>query len=301
MRVPLCVVLLLASTSIQLAAQTTNEVPPPPAHSTPAPTPLTTPTVAATPQDLDALAKQLAAAHGLAADATEVKSFRAEVHLEPRQGESLGIDVNVDFLAPRALRCRVIEKGVRAERGFDPKLGAWALSGDEVVKLQGPEHNAEADQVARELRLCQQMVRFLNPGRFLGALTDPAPVRHADLEITARLRYPSCTVIEGTLASFPTYALGTDGRARVTLYLDPATRRLLAVQALPLGDGDKPGDLAELILLGDYSDKPGLWLPTKLSVYRLAGPGREVLMTVHIRAIELGKEFPPQHFARPTK
>ncbi len=277
---------------LTLAAAALAQEPTPPAPA---------PTKPSAAEDLANVAKQLATAHGFAADAADIKSFRAEIGMEPRQGDSVGVDVEVDFLAPRSLRCKVIEKGKRIERGFDPKLGGWTISGDEIIKLQGPTYTQDAEQVQQELRLCQQLLRFLNPSRLVTSLLDPAPVRREDLKITERLIFVGCTVIEGTVERFPTYALGTDQRTRVTLYLHPDTKRLLAVHALPFDENDKPAELAELVLLGDYSEKAGPWLPTKLTMYRLAGPGREILMTVHIRAIELGKEFASQHFARPKK
>jgi hypothetical protein len=249
--------------------------------------------------DLAELAKQLAAAHGLTSESAEIKSFRAQVIMDPRQEQAVAFEVKVDFQAPRSLRCELIEKGIRVERGFDPKLGAWAISGDEVVKLQGPTHNKDADQIARDLRLCQQIARLLSPHRLLASLQDPSAVQTADLDIH-RLHFKGCTVVAGTVASIPTYAAASDGPARVMLYMHPQTKQLLAVQVVPLGEGDKPSELAELVLLDEYSETRGVRLPTKLNVYRIAGPGLEILMTVKILAIELDKQFGSRHFARPT-
>lgn len=253
-------------------------------------------------QDLEQLARSLGKAHGVDPAAPPIQSFRAEIRLQPRRDkDSIEINIRADFQAPRSLRCEVREKGVRAERGMDPKLGPWTISNDQVVKLQGPGLNKEAEQVARELRLCRQMLRFLDPERMLSMLKTPSAVRTSDLEITKRLVYRGCTVVDGVLDSFPTYSLGTDGPTRVTLFVHPDSKQLLAVNAMPLDADGKARDLAELILLDDYVSTQELRLPSKLTVFRVAGPGREPLMTVFVDGIDLRHQFAPDHFARPRQ
>lgn len=253
-------------------------------------------------QDLAQLADLLGKAHGVDPDAPQIKSFRANIRLEPRQGkDSITADIGVDFLAPMSMRCEVREKGVRVERGMDPKLGPWEISGDEVVKLQGPEMTQAADRVASELRLCRQMLRFLDPKRLLASLKNPSALRQSDLEITKRLAFRGCTVVDGMVDKFPTYSLGDQGPAHVTLFVHPDTNQLLAVNAVPLDDAGKPRELAELVLLDQYAETQGMRLPSELTVFRVAGPGREALVTVKILGIELRREFAADHFARPTK
>ncbi|MEZ5965806.1 MAG: hypothetical protein R3F56_18365 [Planctomycetota bacterium] len=256
-------------------------------------------------QDLEELATALGRAHGLAADAKPITSFGADLRVESRdkqEKDSISIDIRVDFSAPRSLRCQVREKGVRVERGMDPELGPWAISGDRVLKLQGADFARDADQIAHDLRLCRQIVRFLDPQRMLRTLEDPGPVGKEDLEITKRLTFHACPTVEGVLTRFPIYTVDADGRARVKLFVHPDTSQLLAVRAQPIGDDGKPTQpTAELILLGDYAETQGLHLPSKLTVFRVDGDAREPLQTVHINGIELDREFAPKHFARPKQ
>ena len=282
---PTLALFALAATAAVLSPQDT---PPPPAG-------------AQVQDDAAALAKALDAAHRGPAAPAKVESFRAEVRLEPRQKdeEAVTVDLEVEFQAPKSLRAAVREKGVRVERGFDPQRGAWVRKDGEVTALQGPQHNMEADQVLNEVRLCRQVLGFLDPKSLIARMETPSAVRREDLELTTRLRYPGCRVVEGTIDSFPTYTLGTEGRARVTVYVHGETGRLVAVSALPLDAEDKPLELAELVLLGEYATVQDVQLPAKLNVYRLAGPGKELLMTVRIQSIELGSTFKKDHFRRP--
>ena len=184
-----------------------------------APSPQDTPQVqagAGLQDDAAALARTLDAAHRGPKAPAKVESFRAEVRLEPRQKdeEAVTVDLEVEFQAPKALRAAVREKGVRVERGLDPQRGAWVRKDGEVTALQGPQHNLEADQVLNEVRLCRQVLGFLDPKSLIARMETPSAVRREDLELTTRLRYPGCHVVEGTIDSFPTYTLGTEGRAR---------------------------------------------------------------------------------------
>lgn len=251
--------------------------------------------------DAEALAEALDAAHRGPKAPAKVESFRAEVRLEPRQKdeEAVTVDLEVEFQAPKSLRATAREKGVSVEEGYDPQRGAWVRKDGEVTALQGPSHNQAADKVLNEVRLCRQVLGFLDPKSLIARMETPSAVRREDLELTTRLRYPGCRVVEGTIDSFPTYTLGTEGRARVTVYVHGETGRLVAVSALPLGADDKPQQLAELVLLGEYAPVQDVQLPAKLNVYRLAGPGKELLMTVRIQSIELGSTFKKDHFKRP--
>lgn len=282
--------LLAGAVSAQTTAPRTDERGTGEATAKPAQAPM--------PDDLAALARRLAAAHGLGEDEADIRSFRAELTVEPRdEKKQISIDVLVDFAAPSSLRCQVTEQGTRVERGFDPKIGPWAVVDGETVRLEGPEYTRDAEKVAKDLSLCRQMLRFLRPTRLLAGLRDPAPVRQADLAIH-RLRFTGCTVAEGTIDRLPTFAHG-EVRARVRLFLDPKSDQLLAVEAQPLDEDDKPDGIAELVLLDAYDAARGVRLPTKVTVYRLAGPGPEPVTTVHVRAIDPRREFPASHFAAP--
>lgn len=248
--------------------------------------------------DLRELARTLALAHHGQEGNLGWKSFRAGLRLEPRRDDKRTFDLDVDFKLPRAYRCTVIEKGVRAERGMDPATGPWSVSGDQVVMLEGPEHNEDADRMLGEVRMCQLLLRFLDPGKLLTSLQAPTPVQRADLKIF-RESWPGCTTVEGVLDRFPTYSLGPESRARVALWVHPGTNLLLAVQIVPVDERGKPGDVAELVTLADYQKSGDIQLPTKLNIYRLTGPGRELLLTVGVKDLQLGKEFPADRFARP--
>lgn len=250
--------------------------------------------------DLQELAVRLRKAHGIDPQAPAIDSFRATLRLEPRQGkDSITVEVRVDFKAPKALRCTAMEKGVRAERGFDPETGPWAISGDQVLKLQGAEMEQDRDRVQRELRLCRQLLRFLDPERLVASLQAPSEVRKADLEITKQYAFHGCSVVEGAVESFPSYSMEPGQRVHVTLFVHPDTDQLLAVSAKSIDAAGKPADPGELIVLEDYVDTQGLRLPRRLKMYRLQGAGCEPLQTVHVVAIDLRYEFAPDHFARP--
>jgi hypothetical protein len=182
---------------------------------------------------------------------------------------------------------------------MDPERGPWAISGDEVVKLQGPELNRDREKLARELRLCQQMLRCLDPARLLATLEDPSPVRTSDLEITKRLSFSGCTVVDGVVDGFPLYTADGLGKSQVTLFVHADSKRLLAVNAVRLDEDGKPRAAAELVLLQDYVEVGGMQLPSRLTIYGLAASGREPVMTVHIMGIDLRRQFGPEHFARP--
>lgn len=250
--------------------------------------------------DVQQLGELLAKAHGIEPGAEPIHSFRAVLGITPRKGmqkDSITVEAQVDFQAPRAMRCTVREKGVRAERGFDPKRGAWAISGDQVLKVQGSEMGKDIEKAEQELRLCRQMLRFLDPQRLLASLQDPSAIRTSDLEIK-RVAYRDCTVVEGTLPSFPTFSAG-DGPARVTLFVHGETKRLLSLLIVPLGEDGRPRELGELVVLGDHAQTQGMWLPTELKIYRATGPGYEPLVEVAFRGMELRREFAKNHFDRP--
>ncbi len=251
-------------------------------------------------EDAASLATALDAAHCGPAAPGRIESFQAQIQIQPRQkdGEAVSVDLDVEFQMPKALRAVVRENGLRIERGNDPKTSAWVRKDDEVTALQGPEWNQEADKVLNEVRLCRQVLGFLDPKSLIARMETPSAVRREDLAIF-RLRYPACRVVEGTVANFPTYTLGTEGRTRVTVWVHGETNRLLAVSALPLDEKDKPRELAELVVLDALAPVQDVLLPASLNVYRLAGPGKELLLTVRIKGIELASKFAPDHFRRP--
>lgn len=248
--------------------------------------------------DLRALAEKLKLAHHGKDAQPDWKSFQAQLRIEPRRDEKITIDVNVDFQLPRAFRSAIMEQGVRVERGFDPELGAWVISRDQVIKVQGPEAEKEIDETLQNVRMCQLLLRFLDPAKLLTSLRETSPVRKVDLKVF-RLQWPGCTQVEGVLDRFPTYLLGSEGSARLTLWIHPQTEQLLAVLTTPLDEQGKAKGEAEFITLSDYQLSGNVHLPSKLNVYRTVGPGYELLTTVEVRGLTLGKEFKPGHFARP--
>lgn len=252
----------------------------------------------ALPQDLQQLIDAVEAAHRGPDAPKDVRSFRAEVRVEPRQGNRVAFDLRVDFQLPKAIRYEVMEEGERKERGFDPERGPWVRTGDIVTIVEGRDHNIEREQVLREIRLARQLLAFLDPRALLGRLQQPEPVTETELRI-GRLRYPGCAKVSGRLDSFPTYGLGTDGPAAVTFYIGD-DKRLLAVLATPLDGEGRPATASELMTLGDYALSQDLWLPTRLNVYREVGDERTPETTILIRRLRLAEEFADDHFDRPN-
>jgi hypothetical protein len=256
-----------------------------------------------TPPSVEQLAARLDAAHRGGAKDLAVTSFRAAITVQQRRGDSVSVDLNVDFQLPKAIRYRVVEEGVAVERGFDPELGGWVRSEGRVVALTDRAHEKEAEQVQKEIRLCRQILAFLDPGRVVARLREPTAVAEKELVVSRGLRFDRCFVVSGTADGFPTYALGKGGeRSRLTLWVDATSDLLVAVAAHPLDDKGVPATAGELILLQDMKAHEGLLLPTKLTAYTVPEAGKpEPSVTLLLTAIELNRKFGDHHFERPKE
>jgi hypothetical protein len=264
------------------------------------------------PQDLEALATRVDAAHhpqGPVPPVNALKS-RLELHVldtEAPQGGQVDLEViYLEWLRPGStqprplIRYEVLEAGSPIVRGRD-RNGPWQLFQGEPRDLRGAEFVA-ADLAAcdRHTNLARQLVKFLDPGAVLRALEQPAPVREEELRIDRGTKVV-CETVEGRLPAFPLLQQGgEDAAVQLKIFVTKENGRLLAVEASPLADGKPDPAKLERVNLLDLHESSGLLVPRKIEHLfrgadgRLRPQSRAVLTTLALRP-----EFDVGDFDRP--
>lgn len=254
----------IALLSLSPLLQDAGQSPPPP----PAPAP------AAVPEDLQALARRVEAAHRPEGPVAPVTAFEAAIELRvlDTQREQRGqVDLQVAYLEWTAPGSKKVQTLIRYEirdastpivRGGD-RYGPWQLVQGEPRDLTGADAAEDLEQFEQHRNLARQMVRFLSPGEVLRSLGRPGPVRQAELAVGRGA--VKCETVTGTLPSFPLLrATGEDAPVEVQLWVAAADGRLVAVDVAPLRDGRPDPARGERILLLELKARDALLVPTHL-------------------------------------
>jgi hypothetical protein len=233
------------------------------------------PAAATVPADLAALAARVEKAHRPDGPVPPVTAFTAmlELRVLDKRAEQRGqVELDVRYLewtppsgkkAQTLIRYEIRDASTPIVRGSD-EYGPWQLVQGEPRDLTGADAAEDRDQFERHRNLARQLVRFLSPGDVLRSLGTPTAVIEDDLPVERGLVVP-CATVTGTLPSFPLLQHGgDDAPARVTLWIDKASGRLLAVDAAPLRDGEADLARGERILLLELQCRDGLLVPTHL-------------------------------------
>lgn len=272
------------------------------AQEGPLPTPL--------PQDLDALAKRVEAAHHPKGKVERVTAFvgSLELHVldeKQAQGGQVGVEVKYLEWHPTPTRTRhlirysIREAGTPIECGRD-KNGLWHLFQGKARELTeaDPQDRAAAE---RNTNLARQLVRFLEPGDVLRALTGPSPVRNEAFQM-GREAPVACEVAEGGLPAFPLLQQGgEDAPVHGKIYVEKATGRLLAIEVSPLVKGAPDPTRTEIVKLNDLRPQDGFLVPRQLLHWQRGDEGRMRLVSrAVLTTLALRPELREEDFRRPA-
>ena len=225
---------------------------------------------------LEQLAARVRAAHGAPPEGG-VKAFRATIRMDPlrQQEDQVSAVLDVKFLGPGLIRYK-FESERNIERGIG-MTGSWTKIGEEVEHHGGRTSGDDAQQVQQHLRLAKLYLRFLDPAAIVRGLKQPSAVREGPLKIGRALELRT-RIVEGDVDAFPIWArAGASGAAHLTLYVDMATDRLVAVRAVPIGGTEpQPGQVVA-IAPDKWQQRQGneLLLPSELVLYTLPKPSRD--------------------------
>ena len=262
------------------------------------------------PSDLEALSKRVEAAHQPKGPQTPVTAFdgRITLHVLDAKAAQGQVDIRVRYFAwtrpdlkvRHLIRYEVREAGAPIESGRDQK-GAWHLVQGEARDITEADTTDRA-ACERNTNLARQLVRFLEPGAVLRALTGPSPVRDAPLQL-GREAPTACEVVEGTLPSFPLLqAGGEDAPVQAKVYVAKASARLVAIEVSPLKDGIADPARTELVSLVDLHEQDGFLVPRQLLHLQRDDQGRmRLLSKTVLTALSLRPDFTAKTFDRPGK
>jgi hypothetical protein len=174
-------------------------------------------------------------------------------------GEDRNIDIELQAEYLRSTDPRVgsmihyvvEEQGRRLERGRDGD-GVWTAKDGEVFdvsRASAREYATEREAVLQNIRLADQLLRFLDPATEIGRLTDVTAPRLQDPPLRS-LRGSRWWTIEGLSPSFPTYhAKGERRPAWLRLWIDAERFELRFIEARPVelaaertGRDDEPNE-----------------------------------------------------------
>lgn len=263
------------------------------------------------PADLDALGKRVDAAHHPKGPVERVTAFQGslELHvLDAKAAQGGQVDVQVKYLEwrPTATRTRhlirysIREAGAPIECGRD-KNGFWHLSQGEARDLTEADAQDRA-AAERNTNLARQLVRFLEPGEVLRALTGPSPVRDEAFQM-GREAPIACVAVDGGLPAFPLLQQGgEDAPVQAKIFVEKASGRLLAIEVSPLAKGVADATRTEVVRLADLHEQDGFLVPRQLLHYQRADDGRQRLVSrAVLTALALRPELREEDFRRPTK
>lgn len=230
------------------------------------------------PSELEELARAVGAAHRPDGPTPAVDAFRCrlELHLlDVREQNGGQANLDVRFLQqsrkppkkPRAY-IRYEVKGAEQEirRGFD-RVGPWHVKQGRPQDLTAAGAEKDLESLREHTNLARQLVRFLSPEAVIQALDGATRVLDDELRV-GRRQVPARSV-SGRVEKFPLMqGGGEEAPAYVTIYVDEATQRLLAVDAWPLKDGKADRVRGERILLSDLELQDGLLIPRTLRYLR---------------------------------
>lgn len=224
--------------------------------------------------DLPKLVAALARAHRPSGAAPPTESFRCKLELQlvdPTQKQGGQAALAVRFLRwspPSSSRrftliryeVRGGEERIVAGRDRD---GPWHLVQGKPESLTAARFEADLEAFRERTNLARQLLRFLSPDQVVRSLKNPSDIARERLQVGTRPY--QCLTISGDIDSFPRMReAGDDGPARLKLYIEQRTSRLLAVDAAPLVDDKPDTQRGERILLRRLHERDGVLVPLEL-------------------------------------
>jgi hypothetical protein len=228
-----------------------------------------------------------------------------ELHVLDAAAEDRGqADLQVQFLEwtrPRSdkvvplIRYEVRRAGTPLVIGRD-RDGPWQLYQGQPRDL-GAEFAADLKSCERNTNLARQLIRFLSPGTVLRGLRQATAVRDETLTIERGVAI-DCVVVEGDLESFPLQQIGQDLPVRAKVYVNKASKQLVAVDVSPLVGGIADPARTERVLLLDLHERDGLLVPRELKHLLRDGPHLRLKSRAVLRQLELRPELRAMDFDR---
>ncbi len=261
--------------------------------------------------DLPALAARVDAAHRPNGPVAPVTAFRCKLTLElldKDAPETVAVELDVQFLQWRRpdservrplIRYKVLEAGSPSERGRD-RNGPWHLFQGEAQDLRKAQFADDLAACERHTNLARQLLRFLDPGEVLRSLNQPGAVRAGDFAVERSKRVP-CYTVAGELAAFPLLQQGgEDAPVQLEVFVDQATGRLLAIEAIPRRDGVPDPARLEQVMLLDLEERDGLLVPRRIvHRFRKADGKLHPQTRATLTSLELRPELAVEDFDRP--
>jgi len=294
--------LLAPPAATYLTAQTTPEAAPKP------------PAEHKAPQDdisdQEALALRVAKAHRPGEEQPKINAFTSKIELELKdatadQGGQVTLDVAyLDLVHPKRkktttlLRYEVQGGEDRIVRGFDV-FGPWHLRNGKPADLTAANAVQDLENFQEHRNLARQLVRFLSPDEVIRSLKNCSKVEEREI-VLARKRPTKALAIEGDVERFPMmHIAGEELPARLTIWVDIKSSKLLAVDVTPIIDSVAQPDRRERIKLSKLTERDGLLVPRFLHYLLPDKRGAlKIHSTVHLVDLNLSPNLTTSDFNR---
>jgi len=258
----------------------------------------------------EALALRVAKAHQPEGAATKIEAFRSTIELEMKdatQAKGGQVALDVAFLefqkATRKLLTTLLRYEVRGAeqpivRGQD-KYGPWHIHDGKPQNLTSANLERDLKAFLEHKNLAKQLVRFLLPGDVIRSLNNCSEVRQQKLQLT-RDTFLDTLAIDGDIEKFPMMQnAGEEAPARLTIYVDRNSDRLVAVDVTPLKDGVPDPTLGERIKFDKLEARNGLLVPNQLHyLFRDQRGQLRLHSTVNIIKLDLRPDLKEEYFER---
>lgn len=258
--------------------------------------------------DQMALALRVEKAHGGASK--KISSFLSTIELELTdralaQGALVGLDVKfLEMQDPKRkrpttlLRYEIRKAEEPIVRGQDT-FGPWHLDKGQPHDLTGAGTERDLKAFMEHKNLAKQLVRFVKPADVIRSLSNCSEIADHKLQWT-RDKSLQTLKIHGDIETFPMMRnAGEEAPARLTLYVDKKTNRVVAVDVTPIIDGEPKPKQGERIKLQQFSVRNGLNVPHKLSyLWRDKNGSLRSHAKVNILQLDLAPELTQKDFDR---
>jgi len=255
-----------------------------------------------------ALALRVEKAHG--GDSNKISEFRSTIELEltdrtQDKGALVGLDVTfLNFQKPKRkrpttlLRYEIRKAEQPIVRGQDED-GPWHLDKGKAQDLTAAGKERDLKTFMEHKNLAKQLVRFLKPADVIRSLTDCSEVENYELKWT-RAKSLQTLKIHGNIEKFPMMRnAGEEAAARLTIYVDKKTDRVIAVDATPIEQGEPDANKGERIKLGQFQLRNGRNVPHRLSyLWRDKNGSLRSHSKVNILRLDLDPGLKPKDFER---
>lgn len=257
----------------------------------------------------EALIQRVAKAHRPKGPTKAITAFRCDLVLhvlDKRLQEGGQVELGVQYLEYEMPLLKSTRSLLRYEqrdaetpivRGED-KFGPWHLSQGKPVDLTGAEAREDLKAFRQHQNLARQLVRFLSPEQVLRSLSNTGPVGEHKLRLT-RTKSIETLTIQGDIKKFPIMQMGGgEVPARMTVYIDKASARLVAIDVAPLKDGVVQTQLGERCWLKDLQARNDLLIPLRLVYWRNTDGKPMIHSEVKLTTIDLRPGLTPDDFTR---